>query len=525
MKSKEIRKIWMSFWEDKQRWHTHLPEASLIAEKDSTAMFNLAWMQQLIPYLSGKRHNLWGKLYNIQKCIRTNDLDEVWDSSHLTLFEMMGNWSLWEYFKKESVQYSYDFLINCLKLDSKKLAVSVFEWTDNLWKDSETANYWKDIWIQDDKIVYLWMDDNWWSPWPVWPCWPDTEIFYRVWKEEFPPKKSNPQNDENNWLEIRNNVFMTYYRDKDWKLTTLKNKNVDTWMWFERLSMILQWKRTIFETDLFYPIIKDLEELLWLIYDQNYRRFRIIVDHVRTIIFLIQAWVSPSNEKRWYVLRRIIRRMYYNIYLLNTNIDEKLLSKFFSKTIKFISSNYLLNDDYFQDSNIISILLNEINQFKKTIKKWNNLLNDLLSKWENIVNWEDLFKLYDTFWFPIELTEEICLEKKINIDKNWFYKQMEIAKEKSRKWSKFQKDIDWSNYIKWIPQTNFLWYSTLDIDTFKILKDFEVDWQRILIFDKTPFYAESWWQKSDNWKIIINDEEFEIIDVQNYAGVFLHFVK
>jgi alanyl-tRNA synthetase len=525
MRSKEIRKIWQDFWENKRRWHIHLSEVSLIAEKDSTAMFNLAWMQQLIPYLSGKKHNSWEKLYNIQKCIRTNDLDEVWDVSHLTLFEMMWNWSLGNYFKKEAVEYSYDFLVNYLKLDNKKLAVSVFKWDKNVWRDLETTKYWKEIWIPEHKIIALWIEENWWSPWPVWPCGPDTEIFYWIWKDDFPSNNSNPKTDEKNWLEIRNNVFMTYYKDENWELMNLVNRNIDTWMGLERLVMISEWKKTIFDTDLFFPIIQNLEKILWLNYSENKRRFRIIVDHVRTVIFLIQAWVLPSNEKRWYVLRRIIRRMYYNIYILNFNINHNILSDFVWDTIDFIVWNYDLDKKCFERWNILSIFFKEINQFQKTINKWIKLLNDLLTTWVKNISWENTFKLYDTFWFPIELTEEICLEKNIKIDKKWFKERLNSAKEKSRKYSKFQQNIDWSNYIKWIPQTEFVWYSELNISNFKILKDFIVNWQRILIFDKTPFYAESGGQKSDNWKLFLREEEINIIDVQNYSWIFLHFVK
>ena len=224
--SKELREIWNTFWVSKQ--HVYLPESSLIASKDSTAMFTIAWMQQLIPYLSGKEHPLGKRLFNIQKCIRTVDIDEVGDASHLTFFEMMGNRSLGWYFKKEAVQRSREFLVDELGFDPKKLAVTVFEGDVDAPKDEETAWYWKNTWISEDKIAYMWAENNRRSPGPVWPCGPDTEIFYRVGQSKFPPKNSNPKTDEDNWLEIWNNVFMEFYRDDKGNLTKLKNQNVDT---------------------------------------------------------------------------------------------------------------------------------------------------------------------------------------------------------------------------------------------------------------------------------------------------------
>ncbi len=540
MNSKELRSKRENF--RLKNNHKHLPEVSLVASKESTAMFNVAGMQQLIPYLAGKTHSLWKRLFNIQKCIRTNDIDEVGDSSHFTFFEMMWNWSLWDYFKKESVQRSYEFLVEELWFDPKKLAVTVFEWNQDAPRDDETAKYWKDVGISEDKISFLWVKDNRRSPGPVWPCGPDTEIFYRVWDSEHPPKESNVKDDEDNWMEIRNNVFMEYYRNDTWKLTKLKNQNVDTGMGFERMCTVLQKKESAYDTDIFRPIIDSIQKHTWLSYKWNERRFRIVADHVRTATVLINDWVISSNIWSWYVLRMIIRRMYYNLMLLK-DISESDLQSLISECVEFTS-----NIREIKVNEVKTSLINEINVFKSTINRWVKILNEKIEKIDknSILDCKDIFFLYDTCGFPLELTREICLERNINIDEEWFKKELENQKERSRQSAKFQKDIDRSKYLDWVPQTEFIAYdlshyqnslSSWDTNLLSssvsegsnecnLLKDFEVNWQRVLIFDKTPFYAESGWQKGDSGTIELENWEIvKIKDVQKYDWVFLHLVE
>ncbi len=517
MDSKTLRKKRKDFREKNN--HKHLPEVPLIASKESTAMFNVAWMQQLIPYLAWKPHPLWKRLYNIQKCVRTVDIDEVWDSSHLTLFEMMWNWSLGDYFKKESIQYSYDFLVNELWFDPKKLAITVFEWDKDASKDSESVKYRQELWIPLDKISFMWAENNRRSPGPVWPCGTDTEIFYRTW-EWYPSSEDNVKRDESERVEIRNNVFMEYYRDENWKLTKLKNQNVDTGMGFERMCMVLQNKNTIFETDIFQPIIDILQKHIGLKYDSNQKRFRIIADHLKTSILLLNDWVIQSNIWSGYVLRMIIRRMYYNLILLK-DISDKDFQKIISEIVEFLSTEYSIKQKEIQNS-----LLEEIAIFKKTISKGIKELESMLSKnTDKLLSWKDVFFLYDTCGFPIELTKEICLERWIKVDEEWFQKELENQKERSRKSSKFNSNVDRSKYLEWIPQTEFIWYNLDWEKQSKLLKDFELDWQRVLIFDKTPFYAESGGQKWDSWEIELDDWEIvKIRDVQKYEWVFLHLV-
>jgi len=528
--SRELRNLWKEFRLSKQ--HIYLPESSLIGGKESTAMFTIAGMQQLIPYLSGKEHPLGKKLFNIQKCIRTVDIDEVGDASHLTFFEMMGNRSLGEYFKKEAVQRSWEFLVDVLKIDSKKLAVTVFAWDSDTPKDEETAEYWKKAGMPVHKIAYMWAENNRRSPGPVWPCGPDTEIFYRVGETEFPSKDSNPQTDEDNWLEIWNNVFMQFYRDDTGKLTKLKNQNVDTGMWFERMTKVLQGAATVFDTDIFAPLINIIERTLDITYMGNERRCRIVADHIRTSFSLISNDIIPSNEWRWYVLRRLIRRMYYNFMLLKS-VDQHIFDTFVTTIVTFVDWLIEAGAD---TKNISTVIIKEAHQFQKTIVHGQKLLDELIS-WANkkTIFWKDIFKLYDTFGFPFELTKEILEDHWFSVDVQGFEKEMEAQQERSRAWSKdmFKQGIDRASYTQGIVPTKFVWYETLELGKVKLLKDFEVhpdwlgaSWQRILVFDSTPFYAESWGQMWDRGVIELDDgSKVNVIQVQKYNWIFLHFVK
>lgn len=523
----ELRSQWNEFRTSKN--HKYLTEASIIWWKESTAMFNIAWMQQLIPYLSGKKHELWKRLFNIQKCLRTVDIDEVWDASHLTIFEMMWNRSLWDYFKKDAIDWSREFLVDVLWFDHQKLAVTVFEWDQDTPRDDESVWYRKKY-LTENRIAYLPAENNRWSPGPVWPCWPDSEIFYRVWSDEYPPENSNPWNDEDNRLEVWNNVFMEYYRDDSGKLTKLENQNVDTWMWYERMCKVLQNKDSVYETDVFDYIIKDIEKFVDKKYDWNQKRFRIVADHIRTSFFMVKDWISPSNEWRWYVLRRIIRRMYYNLLALK-NIDKSDFNLFLKWIFVNISNNFWLKENI---ELIADIINKECLQFQKTIEKWEKLLKEIIQKSEKtkIINWKDAFMLYDTFWFPLELSKEIAKDNWFEIDEDWFTKEMEAQQDRSRKWSKdkFTIDVDRWKYVKWLSATKFIWYDISNCEKWNdaviLLKDFEIWWQRILVFDQSPFYAESGWQMWDNGRIVLDDwEEVEVIDVKKYEWVFLHFVK
>ncbi len=530
MKSTDVRKLWTQFRESQE--HARSDPASLIVNNadDPTTMFNTAGMQPLVPYLMGKEHPTGSKrVYNIQWCVRTVDIDDVWDRSHLTYFEMMWNWSLGDYFKKESIAWSWEFLTQYLKLDSKKLCVTVFEWDENSPRDEESAQLRREQWVPNDKIAYLNKKENRrWPAWATWPCGPDTEIFYRVGEWEFPPEGNHTWNDEDNWMEIWNNVFMAYYLDEKGFYSDLPAPNVDTWMWFERICMVLQhasWAITkplkeasVYDTDIFKPI---MDLLAW---DSPVESKRIIADHARTAAKLVQWWLIPSNEWRGYVLRRIIRRMYFQWTLHFSTMEA--FENFINQVKNILNILYSWE---FTDQTIKTIL-DECKQFAKTISSWEKMVQEMIA-WKSgdwVLDGDSVFKLYDTYGFPVELTEEIVVKAWWSVDKDGFEKAMKEAQERSRSWSqqKFAKGTDRASVIDGIPQTDFVWYTDLEVDNVKLLKDIVVGEQRMLITDRTSFYAESWWQKWDKWTIEMDDwSTVQVTDVIKYWGVFIHMVK
>ncbi len=543
LNSEQIRDLWKKFWEDKKQNHKEVKANSLIPDaKDKTVLFTTAGMQQLVPYLVGKPHPLGKRVYNIQKCVRTWDIDEVGDERHLTFFEMMGNWSLGDYFKKEAIDWSYEFLTKYLQINHDKIWATVFAGDGNIPTDEESIDIWKSKGIDPAKIRKLWADDNFRGPaGEVGPCWPCSEMYFDRGDDYGPADWKIWENDR--YIEIWNDVFMEFYKDENGNFEKLKQQNVDTWMWLERICMVMQDKETIFETDLFEPIIRTIEKYLNIKYpayakkEKNFdnhekiltKKIRIITDHLRSSIFLIWDGAIPSNEWRGYVLRRIIRRAYFNI--ISVKKDFSQLDKFLDEILDTICQKYWFyrKEIVINKENIKVTLKKEIQNFENTLEKWLKIFEDYLQnfKWE-ILPGEIVFKLYDTYGFPLELTSEIAISKNYQVDMDWFESEMEKAKEKSRLSSKdmFKRWIDWAKYLEWIPQIKFIWYETLSSENIKILKEIDIDWQKILIFDQTPFYAESGGQTGDKWTVILDDNtEITIKDVQKYAWVFLHFVE
>ncbi len=543
MKSEEIRKKWKEFWESSPRNHKELKPAPLVPEGDKTSLFTVAGMQQLVPYLSWKPHPDGKRLYNIQKCVRTPDIDEIWDERHLTMFEMMGNWSLGDYFKKESLTWSVEFLTKVCGIPLERLGATIFGGDEKLGlpEDEEARKILNELGIPNERIRP--MKENWWGPaGEVGPCWPDCEFYVDRWDEFWPADwlmDDNPR-----YTEIWNNVFMQFYKEKDWNFKLLPTKNVDTWMGLERLAMILQNKNTIFETDLFEWIIKAIEKFTEKSYPpytkkennlneeekQITRRFRIITDHLRWSLFLVSDGVLPSNEWRGYVLRRLIRRAYYNAYLLNNNIDFENLVKEVAKAIEIKYGPFRDNIKNLDSS--VGIVIWEMRKFSSTIQKWLKLILDeiknLKAEGKDLLDWEILFKLYDTYGFPFELSKEIAEAYGLKVDEKWFKQKMLQAKEKSRQSAKdvFKRGIDWAKYLEWIPPTEFVGYDNLQLDNPKLLKYFEVEWNKIYIFDKTPFYAEWGGQTWDKGQIILDDWTIlKVKDVKKVWGVYLHFVE
>lgn len=527
--SHDIIQLRNKFWLSKN--HTFLPPASLIADKSSTALFNVAGMQPLIPYLAGQEHPLGERLYNIQPCIRTNDLEDVGDDSHHTMFFMMGNWSLWDYFKQDAVTRSREFLTQYLKLDPRKLAVTVYEGDDKVPADDETANLWKSQGVEEHKISYLTADDNRRSPGPIWPCGPCTEIYYWIGEWEFPTESDNVKKDDSQWLEIWNNVFMEYYRNEQGTLSKLDKQNVDTGMWFERICKVLQQTQSPYETDLFIPIIKVIEQWSHQSYSSHQQAMRIIADHMRSSSFLIAEGLVPSNEWRWYVLRRIIRRTYFQLYELSgENSSFDTIMKIINTIVDTIITQYKYWSTFLENKNklIQDTIAKELKQFAKTLSQGQKILEKYIADlWnDKTLSWDKIFMLYDTFGFPVELTEEISKKRGVSLDRESFEQAMEKAKEKSRaNTSKINtKEIDRSVHTSWIQPTQFIWYTDFISESI-CLKTLEFDTYKVMIFDKTPFYATMGWQLHDIGTIEDNRIIYEVFDVQQYNGIFLHFIK
>jgi len=417
-----------------------IPSSSLVpSETDPTALFTTAGMHPLSPYLLGEKHPGGRRVANIQKCVRTGDIDEVGDSRHLTFFEMMGNWSFGDpktadgvgagYFKKEAIEWSWEFLTDkkWLGLDKNRLAVSVFAGDENAPFDGEAFDLWKKSGVPEYRIAKLPKKNNWWGPaGQTGPCGPDTEMFYWTGGADKIPDSFNDDNDL--WVEIWNDVFMQYNKGEDGKFYLLKQKNVDTGMGLERMAMVMQGKDNVYETDLFEPIIKTLGGLTALAVKapSEEKSVRIIADHIKASVFIIADEVAPSNIGRGYVLRRLIRRAARHGKLLG--IEEIFLAGVAEPIFEIYKEFYpeLLQ----KKEMILSELAAEESRFNKTLEKG-------LKKFESVsqggnINGKDAFTLFSTYGFPLEMTVELAKEKNINVDAKGFDKEFEEHQKISR---------------------------------------------------------------------------------------------
>ena len=429
MLAKEIRQKYLEFF--KQKDHTVIPSAPLLPENDPTVLFTTAGMHPLVPFLLGEPHPGGKRLVNFQKCIRTGDIDEVGDDTHLTFFEMLGNWSLGDYFKEEAIKLSFEFLTDkkWLNIPLEKLAISVFKGDKDAPVDSEAAKIWKELGIPEHKIVYLPKSENWWGPaGQTGPCGPDTEMFYWVGSKDNPPEDSNPENDEDNWVEMWNDVFMQYNKTADGKYEPLKQKNVDTGLGLERVAAVLQGKKTVYDTELFQPIIEKIKTLASVSYEENPISYRIVADHLRAASMMAGDGVKPSNVDQGYVMRRLMRSAIRHGKLLG--IEQDFTAELAKKVI------YTLSDIYPELKNeeaILNVLQHEEEQFRKTIhhglKEFEKLMNKITN---NTIHGADAFHLYDTYGFPIEMTEELARERGLKVDREGFNKAFEKHQELSR---------------------------------------------------------------------------------------------
>jgi len=437
MTAKELRQKYLDYFKDKG--HTIIPSASLIPENDPTVLFTTAGMHPLVPYLLGEKHPGGNKITSVQKCIRTDDIDEIGDRTHHTFFEMLGNWSFGDYFKEDAIKWSWEFLTSpdWLGLDKKRLAVSVFVGDNDAPFDEEAFAIWKKIGVPEAKIARLPKKANWWGPaGTAGPCGPDTEMFY--WSGD-PDKIPDSFNDDNElWVEIWNDVFMQYYKKEDGNFEALKQRNVDTGMGLERILAVLNGYDDNYETDLFKNIIQKIEFLTGKKYDESAeikKAMRIIADHIKAATFIMgdNKGIAPSNTDQGYIVRRLIRRAIRYGNMLGVKDDNWYLAKdepWTKEVAKIVIHDYSREyPELNKNANfIIENLIEEEAKFKKTLerglKEFDKISGDIDAK--------TAFNLYQSYGFPIEMTEEIARGKNAKVDLTGFKIELEKHQELSR---------------------------------------------------------------------------------------------
>ena len=422
-----LKDLYINFFVSKG--HVQIPSAPVVPENDPSVLFNTAGMQPLIPYLMGEPHPYGKRLCDYQKCLRTNDLDNIGDTYHHTFFEMLGNWSLGDYFKKEAITWSFEFLTSVLNIPVERLAVTVFAGNDTIPRDDEAIAIWKSLGISDERICPT-ADDNFWIAGETGPCGPDTEMFY--WRSNDPiPTKFDPE--DNRWVEIWNDVFMQYNKSADGTVTELPNKNVDTGMGVERTTAILEGVNDNYQSSIWSDVIELIEKISGLSYEGHEKEMRIIADHLRTSVFISAdpSGIKPSNTDQGYILRRLIRRAIRyakNLNIdINSNWEEQIALLIISKYSKYYAE-LEINKEV-----VLNVLLNEKIKFNRTLEKGLREFNKIIEHLEETVLNRDLaFKLYDTYGFPIELTVELANEQGIKVDVEGFKEKFKAHQDLSR---------------------------------------------------------------------------------------------
>ena len=412
--------------------HKQIPSAPIVPENDPSVLFNTAGMQPLIPYLMGEPHPYGKRLCDYQKCVRLTDLEEIGDKTHHTFFEMLGNWSLGDYFKKESIGYSFEFLTKVLHIPVERLAITVYEGDEKIPRDDVSAEAWMNLGIPKERIAYLGKDDNFWIPGDSGPCGGDTEIFYWRSEDEI-PKIFDPEDDR--WVEIWNNVFMEFYQDKDGNVTELKQKNVDTGMGLERVVAVLEGVDDNYLTSIWKNMREKLESISGKSYEGNEEAMRIIMDHVRTSVFIASdpAGIKPSNTDQGYILRRLIRRAIRYARVLDMDIHSNFLEELALVVIEEYQNYY---HELSQNKNVVlEVLKNEQSKFSRTLEKGLKVFEKVAQN-SNFIDGETAFHLYDTYGFPIELTKEEASLRNMKVDEEGFRVRFLEHQEKSRTASK-----------------------------------------------------------------------------------------
>ena len=425
MKAIEIREKYLNFF--KQHGHKVIPSAPLIPENDPSVLFTTAGMQPLVPYLLGEKHPEGKRITDYQKCLRTNDIEEVGDNRHLTYFEMLGNWSLGDYFKEESIKMSFEFLTKELQIPVEKLSVTCFAGDEDCPKDEVSANAWKEVGIPEERIYFYGKDDNWWIAGEEGPCGPDTEMFYDTGKPACGPD-CQPSCDCGKYVEIWNNVFMEYFKDKN-GYSKLKQQNVDTGLGLERMTFVLQGKETPFDTELFSPVMDKLKELQKVDIIESRR---IIAEHLRSSMMIISDGGRPSNIDRGYVLRRLIRRLIRHLNKLQIDLNE--LTNLIEINVESLKEMY--PDLEKNKDTIKSVIVEEKDKFVKTLahgeREFEKEVKRLKEQNVETIPGATVFKLYDTYGFPPEVTKELAQENGFKVDLKEFEELFKIHQEKSR---------------------------------------------------------------------------------------------
>ncbi len=529
--SKELRKIWIEFYE--ARGHKNVGAVSLVSDGSTGVMFNVAGMQPLMPYLLGKQHPMGTRLCNVQGCVRTNDIDSVGDRSHVTFFEMMGSWSLGDYFKEERCKWSFELLTQVFGFDSDHLAATVFAGDDNAPRDEEGAKCRIDSGFLPENIFYLPAEDNWWGL-EYGPCGPDSEMFYIADVPDCGPD-CGPGCSCGKYTELGNDVFMQYEKHKDGKLTQLAKKNVDTGWGLERILAFLNGTKDVYRTDLFEKAVSYIEKASGCKYDDDEkmtRSMRVLADHIRTSVMLMgdEALLTPSNAGSGYVLRRLIRRAVRHSRILGMSTKDLLevASIFIDDVYAESYPNLAANKE-----KVLSGLKNEIDRFTETIengmKEFTKILENHKSSGDKAIPGKDAFYLYDTFGFPLELTVEMAEEAGLAVDEKGFAAAMEEQKQKARAGASFaQRSSDdafaafesldekviseFTGYEKTEDEGTVLAIADTELRDFVQAGD-----KCTIITDVTPFYATMGGQKGD-FGMISGAGEFEVSETVKLAG-------
>ena len=527
----EIRELFLDFFVSKG--HLKVPSSSLVPRNDPTVLLTTAGMQQMIPYFLGRETPPALRLTSAQKCFRTTDIDKVGNERSLTFFEMMGNFSVGDYFKREAIAFAWELLTGVFKIPANKLYPTVHP------EDDEAPRWWSEIaGYPDEAIVRL--EDNWWGPpGASGPCGPDSEIYYDRGVEHGCGRADcKPGCECERFLEIWNLVFMQFYQDLDGTRTPLPKKNIDTGLGLERVSMVLQGKESVFDTDLFRPIIDKFAALANTTYGKDHKAdtsLRVIADHGRALVFLAADGVLPSNEGRGYIFRRILRRAVRHGKLLG--LDKPFLSEAADTVIDLMKSHYV--ELGLQRDRIVEILSLEEKKFSQTLNAGlfllNNLIEDLKKRQHTAIPGEVAFKLYDTHGFPLELTQEVAAEHGFTVDVSGFEQSMQRQQERSRSATAFAQGKDeaaLTDILKRVGPTEFTGYQgisgsgkvqALVVDGVEV-EEISAPQSALVILDSTPFYAESGGQIGDRGDLSSSMGVFSVQDTRRpLKGLIVHY--